>query len=86
MEIDKAIKLMKSLDEIYIKQVDNDRYIVGLQERDADFKPVICIIDGKDITYCLDDLYNNGCDSEAIDFDQLYKLQKFIAMIQGEEK
>lgn len=84
MEIDKAIKLMKSLDEIYIKQVDDDRYIVGLQEHDEDFKPVICIIDGKDITYCLGDLYNNGCDYEDIDFEQLGKLQKFVAMLQGE--
>ena len=84
MEIDKAIKLMKSLDEIYINQVEDDRYIIGLRERDEDFKPVICIIDGKDITYCLDDLYNNGSDCEEIDFDQLGKLQTFVTMIQGE--
>ena len=84
MEIDKAIKLMKSLDEIYIKQVDKIRYIIGVKEYNDDFKPVICIIDGKDITYCLDDVYNNSNNYEEIDFEQLYKLQKFIAMIQGE--
>lgn len=83
MNINKAVELMKLLDEFYINQVDDDRYIIGVKEYDDDFRPVICIIDGERIDYCLDDLYNNGCAYEPIDFEQLNKLQRFVKIMQG---
>lgn len=83
MRIDKAIKLMKSLDNIHIELVEDNRYFVRVKEYDDDYKPVICIIDGDDIEYHLDNLYNNSSNVEKIDFDQLNVLQEFVKMLKN---
>ena len=83
MRIDKAIKLMKSLENIHIELVEDNRYFVRVKEYDDDYKPVICIIDGDDIEYYLDDLYNNSSNVEEIDFDQLNVLQEFVKMLKN---
>ena len=81
MNINKAIKLMKSLDNIHIEHVGGNRYFVRVKEYNDDYKPVICIIDGDNIEYYLDDLYNNSSNVEEIDFDQLNILQEFVKML-----
>ena len=83
MKINKAIELMKYLDEIYITQLNQNRYEIGLKDYDDDFKRVVCIVDNDCVEYCLDDLYNNGCNYEQIDFEQLNKLQNFIKMLKN---
>lgn len=83
MKIDKAIKLMKSLDNISIEIVDDNRYFVRVKEYNDDYKPVICIIDGEDVEYHLDNLYNNSSNVEEIDFDQLNVLLNFVKTLHG---
>lgn len=83
MKINEAIKLMKSLTNIEIDQLSANRYRIYLKEYDDEFKRVVCIIDGDRVEYCLDDLYNNGCDYEQIDFEQLNELQQFVKMLQS---
>ena len=83
MKINEAIKLMKSLTNIKIDQLSANRYRIYLKEYDDEFKRVVCFIDGDRIEYCLDDLYNNGCDCEQIDFEQLNELQQFVKMLQN---
>ena len=83
MKINQAIKLMKTLDNISIEQLNENRYTIALKEYDEDFKRVVCIIDNNQIEYCLVDLYNNSCNYEAIDLDQLKQLQEFVKILQN---
>ena len=83
MKINQAIKLMKTLDNICIEQLNENRYKISLKEYDEDFKRIVCIIDHDQVEYCLDDLYNNGCNYEAIDFEQLKQLQEFVKILQN---
>lgn len=81
MKINEVIKLMKSLTNIEIEQLSANRYRIGLKEYDDEFKRVVCIIDDDSVEYCLEDLYNNGCNYEQIDFEQLNELQQFVKML-----
>ena len=81
MKIDKSIKFMKCLDDVTILEKLNGSYDVMLKEYDDDLKPIVCNIDGDTITYYMSDVYNNSCDYEEIDFDQLNKLQEFVKIL-----
>lgn len=81
MTIDKAIKFMKCLDDVTILEQLDGSYDVMLKQYNDELKPIICNINGDRISYSISDVYNNGCDCEEIDFDQLNKLQDFVKML-----
>ena len=81
MKIDKAIKFMKYLDDVTILEQLDGSYDVMLKQYDDELKPISCNINGDTITYSMGDVYDNGCDYEEIDFDQLNKLQEFVKIL-----
>lgn len=74
----KNLKLLSILDD-YVIEENDEAYIIECKCYDyKKFKQLYVCINKKtnNIEYCMDDLYNNGFNSEAIDMTQLEKLQK----------